>query len=152
MQHGDIVSLSIYANGLRQTPNKDVMHGDIREVSLVVAGANPGAFIDFVDMAHGEGGEQEMILSAYEPISLYRPDEKPPLIHKADTKEKPDDKPNAGEDGDKPKDGDKSKGKEKPEDEGDHRGCCQHHEREAEEGHVRSDCCCRGAGERQRRG
>lgn len=64
VQHGDIVSLSIYANGLRQTPNKDVMHGDIREVSLVVAGANPGAFIDFVDMAHGEGGEQEMILSA----------------------------------------------------------------------------------------
>lgn len=60
VQHGDIVSLSIYANGLRQTPNKDVMHGDIREVSLVVAGANPGAFIDFVDMAHGEGGEQEM--------------------------------------------------------------------------------------------
>ena len=117
VQHGDIVSLSIYANGLQQTPNKDVMHGDIREVSLVVAGANPGAFIDFVDMAHGEGGEQEMILSAYEPISLYRPDEKPPLIHKADTKEKPDDKPNAGEDGDKPKDGDKSKGKEKPEDE-----------------------------------
>lgn len=91
VQHGDIVSLSIYANGLRQTPNKDVMHGDIREVSLVVAGANPGAFIDFVDMAHGEGGEQEMILSAYEPISLYRPDEKPPLIHKADTKEKPED-------------------------------------------------------------
>ena len=84
VQHGDIVSLSIYANGLKQTPNKDVMHGDIREVSLVVAGANPGAFIDFVDMAHGEGGEQEMILSAYEPISLYRPDEKPPLIHKAD--------------------------------------------------------------------
>ena len=83
VQHGDIVSLSIYANGLRQTPNKDVMHGDIREVSLVVAGANPGAFIDFVDMAHGEGGEQEMILSAYEPISLFRPDEKPPLVHKA---------------------------------------------------------------------
>lgn len=85
--------------GSRQTPNKDVMHGDIREVSLVVAGANPGAFIDFVDMAHGEGGEQEMILSAYEPISLYRPDEKPPLIHKADTKEKPDDKPNAAKTG-----------------------------------------------------
>lgn len=84
VQHGDIASLSIYANGLKQTPNKDVMHGVIREVSLVVAGANPGAFIDFVDMAHGEGGEQEMILSAYEPISLYRPDEKPPLVHKAD--------------------------------------------------------------------
>lgn len=104
VQHGDIVSLSIYANGLRQTPNKDVMHGDIREVSLVVAGANPGAFIDFVDMAHGEGGEQEMILSAYEPISLYRPDEKPPLIHKADTKEKPDDKPKGDGKEEKPED------------------------------------------------
>lgn len=86
VQHGDIASLSIYANGLKQTRTKDVMHGVIREVSLVVAGANPGAFIDFVDMAHGEGGEQEMILSAYEPISLYRPDEKPPLVHKADDK------------------------------------------------------------------
>lgn len=117
VQHGDIVSLSIYANGLRQTPNKDVMHGDIREVSLVVAGANPGAFIDFVDMAHGEGGEQEMILSAYEPISLYRPDEKPPLTIRPIPRRKPEDKPNAGEDGIKPKDGDKSKGKEKPEDE-----------------------------------
>lgn len=83
VQHGDIASLSIYANGLKQTPSKDVTHGVIREVSLVVAGANPGAFIDFVDMAHGEGGEQEMILSAYEPISLFRPDEKPPLVHKA---------------------------------------------------------------------
>ena len=83
VQHGDIASLSIYANGLKQTPSKDVTHGVIREVSLVVAGANPGAFIDFVDMAHGEGGEQEMILSAYEPISLFRPDAKPPLVHKA---------------------------------------------------------------------
>lgn len=106
VQHGDIVSLSIYANGLRQTPNKDVMHGDIREVSLVVAGANPGAFIDFVDMAHGEGGEQEMILSAYEPISLYRPDEKPPLVHKAGSGD--------GKKEDKPKDDGKE---EKPENE-----------------------------------
>lgn len=109
VQHGDIASLSIYANGLKQTPNKDVMHGVIREVSLVVAGANPGAFIDFVDMAHGEGGEQEMILSAYEPISLYRPDEKPPLVHKAGDKtdsedDKKEDKPkDDGKEG-KPKD------------------------------------------------
>lgn len=106
VQHGDIVSLSIYANGLQQTPNKDVMHGDIREVSLVVAGANPGAFIDFVDMAHGEGGEQEMILSAYEPISLFRPDEKPPLVHKAGSGD--------GKKEDKPKDDGKE---EKPENE-----------------------------------
>ena len=105
VQHGDIVSLSIYANGLQQTPNKDVMHGDIREVSLVVAGANPGAFIDFVDMAHGEGGEQEMILSAYEPISLYRPDEKPPLIHKAGSEDgKKEDKPKGDGKEEKPED------------------------------------------------
>ena len=82
VQHGDIASLSIYANGLKQTPSKDVMHGIIREVSLVVAGANPGAFIEFVDMAHGEGGEQEVVLSAYEPISLFSATDKPPLVHK----------------------------------------------------------------------
>lgn len=106
VQHGDIASLSIYANGLKQTPSKDVTHGVIREVSLVVAGANPGAFIDFVDMAHGEGGEQEMILSAYEPISLFRPDEKPPLVHKAGS--------GAGKKEGKPKDDGKE---EKPENE-----------------------------------
>lgn len=106
VQHGDIASLSIYANGLKQTPSKDVTHGVIREVSLVVAGANPGAFIDFVDMAHGEGGEQEMILSAYEPISLFRPDEKPPLVHKAGSGD--------GKKEDKPKDDGKE---EKPENE-----------------------------------
>lgn len=92
VQHGDIASLSIYANGLKQTPNKDVMHGIIREVSLVVAGANPGAFIEFVDMAHGEGGEQEVVLSAYEPISLFSSSDKPPLVHKAKDDEPEDDK------------------------------------------------------------
>jgi hypothetical protein len=92
VQHGDIASLSIYANGLKQTPNKDVMHGIIREVSLVVAGANPGAFIEFVDMAHGEGGEQEVVLSAYEPISLFSTSDKPPLVHKAKDDEPEDDK------------------------------------------------------------
>lgn len=105
VQHGDIVSLSIYANGLKQTPSKDVTHGVIREVSLVVAGANPGAFIDFVDMAHGEGGEQEMILSAYEPISLFRPDEKPPLVHKAGSEDgKKEDKPKGDGKEEKPED------------------------------------------------
>ena len=105
VQHGDIASLSIYANGLKQTPSKDVTHGVIREVSLVVAGANPGAFIDFVDMAHGEGGEQEMILSAYEPISLFRPDEKPPLAHKAGSEDgKKEDKPKGDGKEEKPED------------------------------------------------
>lgn len=105
VQHGDIASLSIYANGLKQTPSKDVTHGVIREVSLVVAGANPGAFIDFVDMAHGEGGEQEMILSAYEPISLFRPDENPPLVHKAGSEDgKKEDKPKGDGKEEKPED------------------------------------------------
>lgn len=114
VQHGDIASLSIYANGLKQTPSKDVMHGIIREVSLVVAGANPGAFIDFVDMAHGEGGEKEMILCAYEPISMFRPDEKPPLVHKADDKTDPEDDTSKKEDESKTQDGGKE---EKPADE-----------------------------------
>ena len=101
VQHGDIASLSIYANGLKQTPSKDVTHGVIREV----AGANPGAFIDFVDMAHGEGGEQEMILSAYEPISLFRPDEKPPLVHKAGSEDgKKEDEPKGNGKEEKPED------------------------------------------------
>ena len=49
--HGDICSLSIFANGLKQTADGDVLHGTIREVSLVLAGANPGASIEYV-MAH----------------------------------------------------------------------------------------------------
>lgn len=51
LQHGDIASLSIFANGLKQTAEGDVVHGVIREVSLVLAGANPGASIEYV-MAH----------------------------------------------------------------------------------------------------
>lgn len=54
VQHGDVRSLSIFANQLMQK-GSDVIHGLIREVSLVVAGANPGAFIDDV-IAHGEDG------------------------------------------------------------------------------------------------
>ena len=56
VQHGDVRSLSIYANKLKQVGG-DVIHGSIRELSLVLAGANPGAYIDFV-MAHGEEGDE----------------------------------------------------------------------------------------------
>lgn len=55
LKHGDIEGLSIWANQLKQIGN-DVIHGNIRELSLVVAGANPGAFVDFV-MAHGDDEE-----------------------------------------------------------------------------------------------
>lgn len=57
VQHGDVTALSIYANGLRES-NKAVLHGEIREVSLVLAGANPGAHISYVDMAHSESGNE----------------------------------------------------------------------------------------------
>ena len=55
VDNGDVKALSIYANKLRQTSAKEVVHGVIREVSLVLAGANPGAFIDTA-FAHSEEG------------------------------------------------------------------------------------------------
>ena len=61
VQHGDIVSLSIYANGLTEKKSH-VTHGNIREVSLVLAGANPGAGIDSVTLSHGEGSDDEGIV------------------------------------------------------------------------------------------
>lgn len=59
--HKDIVGLSIYANQLKQSPAKEVVHGLIREVSLVIAGANPGATIDAV-IAHGDVIEDALVL------------------------------------------------------------------------------------------
>ena len=53
VQNGDITALSIYANGLKQKGG-DVLHGKIREVSLVLAGANPGAFIDMPSIEHSD--------------------------------------------------------------------------------------------------
>lgn len=68
IKHGDISALSIYANRLQQRAG-DVLHGAIREVSLVLSGANPGAFIDSV-MAHGEESDEEAIIYTGEDISL----------------------------------------------------------------------------------
>lgn len=59
VQHGDITSLSIYANKLQQNGN-EVLHGIIREVSLVLAGANPGARIDPLSIAHSDGSYTEI--------------------------------------------------------------------------------------------
>lgn len=60
VKNGDVKALSIYANQLKQN-NGNVVHGAIREVSLVVAGANPGAYIDSV-IVHGEDSEEEAVL------------------------------------------------------------------------------------------
>lgn len=77
--NGDVDKLSIYANKLKSQMNK-VVHGCIREVSLVLAGANPGAYIDSVVM-HGEGAdaEEEVVIYTDEQISLdvEEPEEKP---------------------------------------------------------------------------
>lgn len=58
VDNGDITSLSIYANQLKHDADRGVTHGMIREVSLVLAGANPGAYIDSV-MRHGEECDDE---------------------------------------------------------------------------------------------
>ena len=58
VQHGDITCLSIWANHLRQTPTKDVLHGDIKELSLVLAGANPEAIVEDI-ISHSEEGYDE---------------------------------------------------------------------------------------------
>ena len=58
LRHGDIESLSIYANQLQQDQGRNVYHGVIREVSLVLAGANPGAYIDNV-MLHSDGSSSD---------------------------------------------------------------------------------------------
>ena len=63
VQHGDVSALSIYANKLKQDGN-NVVHGEIRELSLVLAGANPGAYIDFV-MAHNDESDEETIGELY---------------------------------------------------------------------------------------
>ena len=62
IMHGDINHLSIYANHLKHQNKNEVVHGDIKEVSLVIAGANPGAVIDYVDLAHDEDGESTAII------------------------------------------------------------------------------------------
>ena len=68
VQHGDVCALSIWANQLKQNLN-NVVHGNIREVSLVLAGANPGAFIDSIIM-HGEESDEDAIIYTGEDIVL----------------------------------------------------------------------------------
>ena len=73
VEHGDVTALSIYANKLKQNGG-NVMHGTIREVSLVLAGANPGAFIDNV-IRHGEDCEDEAVIYTGEELVLQHADD-----------------------------------------------------------------------------
>lgn len=73
VQHGDVCALSIYANNLKQDGSQ-VVHGNIREVSLVLSGANPGAYIDSV-IRHGEEFDDEAIIYTGEPLYLEHGDD-----------------------------------------------------------------------------
>lgn len=99
VQHGDVASLSIYANKLKQVGG-DVIHGVIRELSLVLAGANPGAYIDAV-MAHSEDGSEEAIESLEaswnENIMIHSADSKKEEKEMADESEKKTTEPDEGE-------------------------------------------------------
>lgn len=96
VENGDVRSLSIYANKLKQVGG-DVIHGCIRELSLVLAGANPGAFIEEV-VTHGEDEDESLIINYDEnAITLYHSDiteEETVVQHSEDKKE---DKPVAEE-------------------------------------------------------
>ena len=88
VEHGDVTALSIYANQLKQN-GSNVMHGTIREVSLVLAGANPGAFIDSV-IRHGEFSDDEAVIYTGENLTLEHADGNP--SDKVEENKKGDDK------------------------------------------------------------
>lgn len=93
VEHGDICAMSIYANKLKQN-GADVTHGVIRELSLVYAGANPGAFIDSV-ITHEDGADEEAVIYFDQAIDVSNGE----LTHEdkeaqeKDSKEEPEKKP-----------------------------------------------------------
>ena len=108
VRNGDVNQLSIYANKLKQQGG-NVLHGAIREVSLVLAGANPGAYIDSI-MCHGAESDEEAVIYTGEDIELAHSDEVAPeedevLQHASDDKQadengegsKKEDKPDMAE-------------------------------------------------------
>lgn len=108
--NGDIDHLSIYANKLKQKGG-DVLHGAIREVSLVLAGANPGALIDTPILEHGDGAElieDEAIIYTEEPLNV------DDSLDHADTKEDGDGEEKSPEGGSK--EGEKKMADEKKDD------------------------------------
>lgn len=96
--HGDITGLSIYANRLKQN-GSDVVHGKIREVSIVLAGANPGAFIEPKSVTHSDNSDEtvdEAVIFMGENFELYHADEKEKKVAEDNTK-KADTKPESKE-------------------------------------------------------
>ena len=78
IEHKDISHLSIWANKLKETQSRDVLHGVIREVSLVLYGANPGAFIENLSIQHSDGSfteqEDEAIMFNNSPLDYDSPE------------------------------------------------------------------------------
>ena len=93
IKHGDITALSIYANSLIEKA-KNVIHGAIREVSLVIAGANPEAYIDNLAFEHGDGSivqdESEAIISANSDLELFHAEEPKEAPKEEEEKEEED--------------------------------------------------------------
>lgn len=126
VEHGDVKALSIYANQLKQDREAHVLHGTIREVSLVLAGANPGAFIESV-IKHGEACDDEGVIYTGEDISLEHAcapkKKKKQLEHIEDEDDKDEEMPDPdeeestedGEDGQNEDDADPKKKKKKEE-------------------------------------
>lgn len=92
VSHGDITALSIYANQLKQQGG-NVLHGQIREVSLVYAGANPGASIQEVIRHSGEVSEEEAVIYTGENFELYHSESEEQKFSDSDEMEHTDDKP-----------------------------------------------------------
>ena len=91
VEHGDVSALSIYANKLQQQ-GSNVLHGEIREVSLVLAGANPGAFIDSI-IRHGEESDEEAVVYTGEYLDLSHSDgEEEEMENNEEVKESNDEK------------------------------------------------------------
>ena len=108
VKHGDVCSLSICANHLKHNANRGVMHGIVRELSLVVAGANPKARIEDVSLAHSDDGGEYV-----EEIHIYT-DESIELFHSDDSnKNEKEEKPMDGDSSVKEKNNEDSKNSEK---------------------------------------
>lgn len=86
VHHGDITSMSIYANHLKQNAALEVFHGDIKEVSLVLAGANMGAYIEDVDVSHDDNGEGSAVIYMPEDVCEFSTE----LEHADDDSEVPE--------------------------------------------------------------
>lgn len=95
IEHGDIKSMSIYANNLVEK-NGDVLHGSIKEVSLVLAGANPGALIDNISIRHSDGDvtqldDEAVIYTGLTFAHAEEDNEKPPVADEKGDSEAPED-------------------------------------------------------------